>query len=107
MNRALSVVLMLATSGCSVVFVDGPTLVGDKVVCTESMTLPLVDGAVAAVGLATPVILESMRNRGIDDANIPLYVGVAAVGAAALVSTVIGVTKVRRCRRAIRDTGPV
>ena len=91
--------LAVVFSGCSVLFVENVHTTGGKVECTESMQLPLVDAAVGVVGLATPFILEAMRDRRVDNPNWPLYVGLWGAGAVGAVSSVIGVKKVKRCRR--------
>lgn len=95
----------LLSSGCSFVFVQSPHVVEGKVECTREFTLPLVDAAVGVTAAATPFLLEELRDRT-DSVNLPLYYGLWAVGVAGVISSIIGITKVKRCRRAVSAPMP-
>lgn len=96
----------LLASGCSFVFVQSPHVVEGKVECTREFTLPLVDAAVGVTGIVTPFILEQLRDRSVDDPNMVLYVGMWAAGVAGAVSSIVGITKVKRCRRTVSAPTP-
>jgi uncharacterized membrane protein AbrB (regulator of aidB expression) len=102
MKRALAVVMaaLVSTAGCSIAFVDGPHVVAGKVTCTEEMTLPLVDAAIAAVAITAPFIHEFTRDRS-SDPLVELSVVSWAVGLGTAISAIVGVRKVKRCRRSI------
>jgi hypothetical protein len=103
MKRALALVMavLVTSGGCSIAFVDGPHVVAGKVTCTEEMTLPLVDAAVAAVAITTPFIFEATRDRSTVDPQIEASVLFWAIGLGTAISAVVGVRKVKRCRRSI------
>jgi hypothetical protein len=102
MKRALAVVMaaLVSSAGCSIAFVDGPHVVAGKVTCTEEMTLPLVDAAIAAVLIAGPFIHEFARDRS-SDPHVELSIVSWAAGLGTAISAVVGVRKVKRCRRSI------
>ena len=107
MKRALALVMAaLLTSGCGVVFVEGPHVVEGKVTCTQEMALPLVDAAVAAVAITSPFIYEAARNRSTMDPQIGISVAMWGVGLATAISAVIGIKKVQRCRRTVAAPMP-
>jgi hypothetical protein len=103
MNRALALVMtvLVTSAGCSIAFVDGPHVVEGKVTCTQEMTLPLVDAAVAAVLIASPFIFEATRDRSTTDAQIGPSVVFWGAGLVTAVSAVIGMQRVKRCRRSV------
>jgi len=96
--------VVVSSAGCGVLFVEGPHVVEAKVTCTQEFTLPLVDAAVAVVGIATPFILQSTLRS--DSYNV-LYVGLGVTGVAAAISSAIGIQKVKRCRRSVAAPMPV
>lgn len=96
----LSLVLLVATSGCSIVLVKPMHVTpSGEIACTRSYTVPLVDAAGAVAGLGTPLLLAAIRDRQRDQLNVPLSLGLAVTGVVYAISTVIGVTRVNRCRR--------
>jgi hypothetical protein len=101
MKRSLALVMavLVTSAGCGVVFVEGPHVVEAKVTCTQDFTLPLVDVAVAVVGIATPFILDATALDG--KPNFVVYSGMWITGVAAAISSVIGIQKVKRCRRSV------
>jgi hypothetical protein len=103
MKRALALVMavLVTSGGCSIAFVDGPHVEAGNVSCTEEMTLPLVDAAVAAVAIASPFIFEATRDRSTTDPQIGPSVVFWAAGLATAISAVIGMQRVKRCRRSI------
>ena len=106
MRSALVLVLVAAvsTSGCSILFVDKPTLNGGKVECTREMTFPLVDGAVAVTSIAAPFIYELyIRDRSTQSPQTALSAVVWGAGVAAAISAVIGYSRVSRCRRLVKS----
>lgn len=100
MKRMVALVA-LATSGCSLVFVEKPHVEAGKVTCTESMKFPAIDAVVGVVGIATPFILEATRDRSVDNPNWPVYVGLWGAGVIGAISAVVGYRKVHRCREAL------
>ena len=97
--KRFAVVLAVASSACSLVFVEKVHVNAGKVECTESRKFPLIDAAVGVVGIVTPFLLEAMRDRAVDDVNWPLNIGLWGAGAAGAISSVIGFRRVGRCRR--------
>ena len=101
MKRLLVGVLSLAvfSSGCSIAFLDKARVTPDnKVECDSTMKYPLIDAAVAVVGISTPFILEAMRDRSKDNPNFLIYVPLWATGVGTAISAVIGRSRVSRCR---------
>jgi hypothetical protein len=95
---ALTSVAMLS-SGCSIAFLDKARVTPDnKVECDSTMKMPLIDGAVAVVGISTPFILEALRDRSKDNPNFLIYVPLWVTGVGTAISAVIGRSKVNRCR---------
>lgn len=92
------------TSGCSFVFVQSPHVVEGKVQCTHELTYPIIDAAVGVTGVLTPFILDRTVLRG--EPNFLLYIPMWAAGLAASISAVSGVSKVKRCRRAVSAPTP-
>jgi hypothetical protein len=103
MKRTLALVMavLVTSAGCGVVFVEGPHVVEAKVTCTQEFTLPLVDVAVAVVGIATPFVIEETRDRSKDAPPMAFNIALWGVGLAAAISSVIGIQKVKRCRRSV------
>ena len=99
MKRAVALATAILLSGCSVLFVEKVRVTGDHVSCTDSYTYPLVDGAVGVVGIATPFILEALRDRRASNPNFALYIPLWTAGVIGAVSSVVGMTRVRHCRR--------
>lgn len=103
---ALAMAVLVTSTGCSIAFVEGPHVVEGKVTCTQEMTMPLVDAAVSVVSIATPFIFEAARDRSTMDPQIGLSVALWGVGLATAISAVIGVQKVKRCRRSVAAPMP-
>jgi hypothetical protein len=90
---------LVVSGGCSLAFVESPHVSAGKVECTHDYTLTLVDVAVAAAGVVTPFVLESARDRSVDDPNMVLYGALWVSGVVYGVSALIGMQRVKRCRR--------
>jgi hypothetical protein len=108
MKRALALVMavLVTSAGCGVVFVEGPHVVEGKVTCTQEMTLPLVDAAVAAVSVVGFVYMARPGVAERTQTDVVVSFGVLGVGLATAISSVIGIKKVKRCRRTVAAPMP-
>lgn len=105
MKRAAAVAMAILLSGCSILFVEKVRVTGDHVSCTDSYTYPLVDGAAGVAGIATPFILEALRDRRASNPKFALYVPLWTAGVIDAVSSIVGMARVRHCRR-VRPVTP-
>ena len=113
LKRIGIIVLMLCTTGCSMLFVEGPpsrigptTDASDN--CTRHKALPILDmilgsayGIRSIMFMATPIPDTEARNRA--TIAIPMF----ALGALHFVSGVRGNNDVERCREYLRSQGNV
>jgi hypothetical protein len=108
MQRVLALVMavLVTSAGCGVVFVEGPHVVEAKVTCTHEMTLPLVDAAVSLVSLVGFVYMARPGVAERTQTDVVLSFGLLGVGLATAVSSVIGIQKVKRCRRTVAAPMP-
>ena len=91
--------LSLASSGCSIAFLDKPRVTPDnKAECDSSYKYPLIDGAVGVVGISTPFIMEALRDRRASNPNFLLYIPLWGAGVAGVISAIVGRSRVGRCR---------
>ena len=88
----------MLSSGCSIAFLEKPRVTPDnKVECDSTKKMPLIDTAVAVVGVSTPFIIEYTRDRREDAPNFLIYAGLWATGLATAISAVVGYKRVGRC----------
>ncbi|HSD85955.1 MAG TPA: hypothetical protein VLB44_00515 [Kofleriaceae bacterium] len=91
--------LSLASSGCSIAFLDKPRVTPDnKAECDSSYKYPLIDTAVGVVGISAPFIIDSFRDRRASNPPFLLYIPLWGAGVAGVISAIIGRSRVGRCR---------
>jgi len=99
---------LAGTAGCSFVLVQGPPSGQQKlpsVTCTRGNAVPILDAAVAGVGLYSGMMLGIL-----DERSSGWVVGAKAAGTAMLatgvvfgVSSIVGFTRTSHCRAAQRE----
>jgi hypothetical protein len=96
--------LVLAASGCSVLFVDGPPPRPRRpdFECSSGYGAPAVDTGIALIGLALVAIKRSGPVEGLSNSWLPLL----AVSSAFLFSAVDGYPQVYECREALEEAAP-
>ena len=91
---------LLALTGCSAVFVDGPAPM--KPTCTESYAAPVVDTVIVALAVSVLVLVATSSSRGDDGdgevARLALGVPSGVVGFSYSISALHGYKSVGACR---------
>jgi hypothetical protein len=94
----------LATSGCSLMFVDGPPPRPRRpdFDCSSNYAMPTLDTGLALLGLAFAAIGRSGASSSLSSHELPLL----AVSATFLFSGVDGYQEVYACREALEEAAP-
>jgi hypothetical protein len=107
LSRLAALVLLFATSGCSLLFVNGPperAEAHERIECTDSYFIPALDGVITALQLARTVYAFSRSDDSYRNFPISRPADIAAGGALTLlfgISTKIGVDRVEGCEAAV------
>jgi hypothetical protein len=103
----------MATSGCSLLFVDAPPENAKKMkmfTCTQSNTLPIVDGVIAglsAIDVASALVdgttTYDANGNSVKKPDYGLAIGAGAVAALFATSAYIGNSRTSACKEATAD----
>ncbi len=102
---------LAGAAGCSFVLVQGPPAGHEKlqaVRCTRGNAVPILDAAVAGVGLYTGMMLGILDERSAGWAVGSREAGTAMLGTGIVfgISSLVGFNRTRHCRAAQRVTAP-
>jgi hypothetical protein len=99
-------VIVVALAGCGLTMTrgPGPTVPGQRPVCTESMEAPKRDAIPAVLGFVTILVGALFIEAGDNpDAGVPVLVGGAGVMLGSYISGGVGYYRVKRCKKAIAE----